>query len=146
MQKTGINTHGQRIRFHCLRKFLIDRLSLKTSESKWKQIVGKQINESAYVSQLELREIYRDVMNRIEISKAKPLNHERLNRLEESFNLIWEAFMETMKQTIKKEYFKKMLEKSGERETLELITLPNVDSMSPKEIVKEYLKLLKENQ
>ena len=85
-------------------------------------------------------------MNRIEISKAKPLNHERLNRLEESFNLIWEAFMETMKQTIKKEYFKKMLEKSGERETLELITLPNVDSMSPKEIVKEYLKLLKENQ
>ena len=145
-KKAAIDTHGQRIRFHCLRKFLVDRLSLKTSESKWKQIIGKQIDENAYVSPLELREAYRSVMDRIEISKVTPLNHEKLSRLEENFNLMWEAFMETMKQTIKNAYFKKMLERSSERETLGLITLPNVDSMSPKEIVKEYLKLLKENQ
>jgi len=54
--------HGRRIRFHCLRKFLIDHLSATASESQWKQIVGKQIAESAYVSQDHLRGIYARAM------------------------------------------------------------------------------------
>jgi hypothetical protein len=33
--------HGKRVRFHCMRKFLIDRLSATSSESQWKQIVQK---------------------------------------------------------------------------------------------------------
>lgn len=71
VKKAGIETHGQRVRFHRLRQFLIDRISLKMSESKWKQIVGKQIDEKAYVSPLELREAYRSVMDRIQISTVK---------------------------------------------------------------------------
>jgi hypothetical protein len=43
--------HEKRVRFHCLRKFLIDRLSAYASESQWKQIVGKAIGEGAHVSQ-----------------------------------------------------------------------------------------------
>jgi len=69
--KSGINPHGQRIRFHCLRKFLTDRISLKMSESKWKQIVGKGIAEEAYISSLKLREAYRHVMPHIQISAIK---------------------------------------------------------------------------
>ena len=49
---------GKHLRFHCFRKYLIDRLSAYMSESKWKQIVGKAISEGAYVSTLELRECY----------------------------------------------------------------------------------------
>ena len=54
--------HGKRIRFHCLRKFLIDRLSAYAGESQWKQIVGKAIDEGAYVSQDQLRGVFQRAM------------------------------------------------------------------------------------
>jgi hypothetical protein len=54
--------HGKRIRFHCLRKFLIDRLSAYAGESQWKQIVGKSIDESAYVSQDQLKGVFQRAM------------------------------------------------------------------------------------
>jgi len=57
-KKAGIKNGNKRIRFHCLRKFLTDRLSAYTSESKWKQIVGKKISEDAYVSEELLRMVY----------------------------------------------------------------------------------------
>jgi integrase len=61
--KAGIKFGNKRIRFHCLRKFLIDRLSSHMSESKWKQIVGKTLSESAYVSSESLREDYSRAMS-----------------------------------------------------------------------------------
>lgn len=86
-EKAGINPYGQRIRFHCLRKFLIDRLSLKMSESKWKQIVGKTITEGAYVSSLELKQAYAEVLDHIQIQKLG-VNEEimRLLRVPEVVN------------------------------------------------------------
>lgn len=69
--KAGINPHGQRIRFHCLRKFLIDRISLTMSESKWKQIIGKRVSEEAYVSPLKLREAYMHVMSHMQVSAIR---------------------------------------------------------------------------
>ena len=54
--------HGKRVRFHCMRKFLIDRLSATSSESQWKQMVGKTIDEGAYVSQDQLRGIFTRAM------------------------------------------------------------------------------------
>jgi site-specific recombinase XerD len=69
--------HGKRIRFHCLRKYLIDRLSAYASESQWKQICGKSIDEGAYVSQEQLRGIYARAMPNLLINgngvKAKKL-------------------------------------------------------------------------
>jgi len=61
--KAGIKFGNKRIRFHCLRKFLIDRLSSHMSESKWKQIVGKTISEGAYVSSESLRDDYARAMS-----------------------------------------------------------------------------------
>jgi integrase len=60
--KAGIEHGNKIVRFHCLRKFLIDHLSDFMSESKWKQIVGKKIAESAYVSTDNLRADYRRAM------------------------------------------------------------------------------------
>jgi integrase len=60
--KAGMKHGSKRVRFHCLRKFLIDRLSSHMSESKWKQIIGKKISESAYVSPDSLREDYQRAM------------------------------------------------------------------------------------
>jgi hypothetical protein len=77
------------VRFHNLRKYLIDRLSAVASESQWKQIVGKAIHESAYVSTEQLREVY---------SKAMPLlvinGNSRNSKLEET--------VETLTQQIDK--------------------------------------------
>ena len=86
-QKAGINTHGQRIRFHILRKFLADKLSLKMSESKWKQIIGKQIDESAYISSIDLREGYASVLDRIQIPTNKGTNHTRLKQIEQELKV-----------------------------------------------------------
>jgi len=61
-QKANINLGDKNLRFHCFRKYLIDRLSSMMSESKWKQIVGKAISEDAYVSQFELKESYAKAM------------------------------------------------------------------------------------
>jgi hypothetical protein len=68
--KAGINHGNKVVRFHCLREFLIDRLSSFMSESKWKQIVGKKISEGAYVSPDSLREDYARAM--VETAFAKP--------------------------------------------------------------------------
>lgn len=57
-RKAKIQNGSKRVRFHCLRKYLCDRISAVMSESKWKQIIGKKINEGAYVSPQELREAF----------------------------------------------------------------------------------------
>ena len=62
-KKADINLGDKHLRFHCFRKYLIDRLSASnSSESKWKQIIGKAISEEAYVSTFELRACYLETM------------------------------------------------------------------------------------
>ena len=97
-------THGKRIRFHCLRKFLIDRLSATSSESQWKQCVGKAIGEGAYVSQDQLRGVFQRAMKDLTlngngtVSKFKELIHSlekenaelklRVELLQKNFNVM----------------------------------------------------------
>jgi len=63
--KSGLKAHGKIVRFHNLRKYLIDRLSAVAGESQWKQIVGKKISEDAYVSTDQLRGVYARAMSSI---------------------------------------------------------------------------------
>lgn len=67
--KAGIKIGNKRIRFHCLRKFLCDHLASHMSESKWKQIVGKTIDERAYISADSLREDYKRAMETTTFNK-----------------------------------------------------------------------------
>jgi hypothetical protein len=69
-ERAGIKHGNKIVRFHCLRKFLIDRLSSHMSTEKWKQIVGKKISEGAYVSPDSLREDYRRAMVETTFPKA----------------------------------------------------------------------------
>jgi integrase len=75
-KKAGIEHGNKQIRFHCLRKFLCDRLSDVMSESKWKQVVGKTISEGAYVSADSLREDYQRAME--ETAFTKPVSEEEV--------------------------------------------------------------------
>jgi site-specific recombinase XerD len=60
--KAGIRLGNLRLSFHCLRRFLCDQLSRVADANKWKQIVGKEIPESAYISSDCVREVYAKVM------------------------------------------------------------------------------------
>ena len=62
-KRAGIEHGNKVVRFHCLRKFLIDHISSHMSTEKWKQIVGKKISEGAYVSPDTLREDYQRAMD-----------------------------------------------------------------------------------
>ena len=75
-KKAGIQSGNAKIRFHCLRKFLINQLSRYMSESKWKQVVGKKIEESAYVSPNTLREDFKRAMKSIVFQ-----NHEKVAQI-----------------------------------------------------------------
>jgi integrase len=72
VDRAGIETGNKQVRFHCLRKFLIDNLSRFMSESKWKQIIGKLIDEKAYVSSDSLREDYIRTMPETTFVKVLP--------------------------------------------------------------------------
>jgi hypothetical protein len=89
LQRLFENAHlqggGKLIRFHSLRKYLIDRLSAVASESQWKQIVGKAIAETAYMSQDQLRDIYARAMPSIVINGANK-NHAKIEELETNMN------------------------------------------------------------
>jgi uncharacterized coiled-coil protein SlyX len=83
-QKAGLVSGGKTVRFHNLRKYLIDRLSAVASESQWKQIVGKAISEDAYVSQDQLRDIYLRAMPAIVVN-GNSKNHVKIEELETKF-------------------------------------------------------------
>jgi hypothetical protein len=80
-KKARLESGEKRVRFHNLRKYLIDRLSAVASESQWKQIVGKAISEGAYVSQDQLREVYLRAMPSI-IINGNGKNHVKIEALE----------------------------------------------------------------
>jgi uncharacterized coiled-coil protein SlyX len=60
--KANIKYGQKRIRFHCLRKFTYDNLNRTMSTDKAKQIIGKQISESAYLNPDSLKEDFRTAM------------------------------------------------------------------------------------
>ncbi len=103
--------HGKRVRFHCMRKFLIDRLSAYAGESQWKQIVGKSIDEGAYVSQDQLRGIFLRAMPTLLIDgngfKAKKLEElENALRAVESENGISKTRIDMMQKTVDEQNIK----------------------------------------
>jgi integrase len=107
-RRAGIKTGNKQVRFHCLRKFLIDNISSLMSESKWKQIVGKAISEGAYVSADSLRDDYKRAMTKTTFTKLVSENEVELRAaqrmLEMTLNLspnIPEHVKETLRKKIK---------------------------------------------
>jgi len=61
-KKANISVGNEKIRFHQLRVFLITRLSKVMETNRWKQVVGKEVPESAYVKPFQLKEDYAKVL------------------------------------------------------------------------------------
>jgi hypothetical protein len=67
-EKAHLISGEKRVRFHNLRKYLFDRLTAVASTEQSKQIIGKKISESAYISTEQLRDIYLRAMPSIIIN------------------------------------------------------------------------------
>jgi DNA repair ATPase RecN len=52
------------------------------SESQWKQIIGKQISEGAYVSQDQLQEAYKRAMPNIDVLNGNGMTKKKVEDLE----------------------------------------------------------------
>ncbi|MFC1487871.1 hypothetical protein ACFLRN_09335 [Thermoproteota archaeon] len=82
-RRAGVNTGNEKIRFHQLRVFLITRLAQIMETNRWKQIVGKEVPESAYVKPLQLRENYKKVLPLITVDTRVGMpQKEELEKLE----------------------------------------------------------------
>lgn len=114
-KKAGINTGNKIVRFHCLRKFLTDRLSRVMSESKWKQIVGKEIDEKAYVSTESLREDYARAMAETTISKTTSEQEIDLRAKKQTL-IMWATKMLGMKENEIKTIFRERKVKTTKEE------------------------------
>lgn len=126
-KKAGIDPHGKRIRFHCLRKFAIDKLSAHASESQWKQIIGKAISEGAYVSQDQLRSIFNRAMPSMLIN-GNGIKAKKLMELEN-------AIVESQKQilnltTINQTLVKKIEELESQTKTMSKSLIDLTDTMN----------------
>ena len=116
VEKAGITIGNKRVRFHCLRKFLIDRLSSYMSESKWKQVVGKMVSEEAYVSPDTLRDDYARVMS--ETSFTEKLGEKEITQLAKVETLRAIAKSMGIKGTVR---FRKPMKRKGEKQLSEEI-------------------------
>ena len=73
--KAKIQHGNARVRFHCLRKWLVTRLSASMAESTWKQIIGKSISEDAYVSTDLLRRAYGNALKDLTVMSGNGNGH-----------------------------------------------------------------------
>lgn len=125
VEKANIQTGNDRVRFHNLRKWLITRLSATMSESQWKQIVGKQISEGAYVSTELLYTAYKNALKELTVLGSGNGHSAKFEKLKQEND-----FMKSL--------FIKML---GGREKLEKALSENVHSVGETGKPMDYSKL-----
>lgn len=118
-RKAGLKTGNKRVRFHCLRKFLIDNISSLMSESKWKQIVGKKISEGAYVSSDSLRDDYARAMSKTTFTKLVSENDVELRATQRMLEMTLNM-TPNLPQRVKEEMLRKIRSVKKLNDTKEL--------------------------
>jgi hypothetical protein len=71
-KKCGLDSHGQHVRFHSLRKYTFDRIVSVSSTTKANQIIGHKIKGeiAPYIGQGSLREVYERAQPSIVVSNG----------------------------------------------------------------------------
>jgi integrase len=104
--RAGIVNANKQIRFHCLRKFLCDKLSDVMAESKWKQIVGKTISEGAYVSADNLRADYARAM--VETTFTRKASEDEIKFQGAQYALEMQLATSSVPQNVKEELLRRI--------------------------------------
>jgi hypothetical protein len=145
-EKAGLQLTGS-IRFHCFRKLFL-RTAAELGVNSWnaKLLVGKAVESAIamYINGVRLKEDFMKISNVLRINE--PQSNLRSPTFEEVLDLVSEAQKDDLREKVKKLWN----EKYGQFKTTGsagmaglVITEPNFDAMSPKELLTEYLKLRK---
>lgn len=83
-KKSGLDSHGQHVRFHSLRKYLFDRLVSVSSTTKASQIIGHKISGevSPYIGTNSLREVYEKAQSSILVSNGNGETKKKVEKLD----------------------------------------------------------------
>jgi hypothetical protein len=116
VHKCGIETHGQRTRFHNLRKYTFDRLVSVSSDTKANQIIGHKISGeiAPYIGTGSLREVYERAQPSITISNGNGETKKKVISLEEenkSLKLELNVLKRLLLEKAEKEEIEGLLEK-----------------------------------
>lgn len=138
------------LHFHAFRKlFMTTGVELGCNHWAIKMLVGKAVKSSdlTYISQAQLRDTFLNISNVLRINE--PQSNAKAPSLEEAVDLVMEVQKQELLEKVKKLWNEKWGKyiPTGSGETLGLmIRRPNFEEMSPKELLKEYLELVKEKQ
>jgi len=109
-----------------------------------KMLVGKAVNSSdlTYISQAQLSEAFLKISNVLRINEPQP--NARMPSLEKAVELVMEVQRQELLEKVKKLWNEKhgTYATTGSEGTMGLMMRPpDFKNMSPKELLKEYLKL-----
>ncbi len=137
------------LHFHAFRKlFMTTGVELGCNHWAIKMLVGKAVDRSdlTYISQAQLRETFQKISNVLRIHVPQP--KAKIPALEEAVDLVMEVQKEELLEKVKKLWNEKygIYATTGSGQTMGLMRRqPDFKNMSPKQLLKEYLKLLREN-
>ena len=112
-----------------------------------KMLVGRTVKSSdlTYISQAQLREASLKIANVLRINEPKP--NAKMVSLKEAVDLMMEVRKEQLLKKVEKLWNEKysIYAATGSGQTMGLVRRrPDFKNMSPKQLPKEYLKLLRE--
>lgn len=137
------------LHFHAFRKlFMTTGVELGCNHWAIKMLVGKAVNSSdlTYISQAQLGETFLKISNVLRISE--PQSNAKIPTLEEAVEIVMEVQKEELLEKVKKLWNEKhgIYATTGSGQTMGLVRRPpDFKNMSPKQLLKEYLELLREN-
>jgi len=138
------------LHFHAFRKlFMTTGVELGCNHWAIKMLVGKAVKSSdlTYISQAQLRETFLKIANVLRI--IEPATNTKIPTLEEAVGLVMEVQKQELLEKVKRLWNEKYGKYAGPGtgETMGLmVRQPDFDHMTPKELLREYLELLKEKQ
>jgi len=133
------------LHFHAFRKlFMTTGVELGCNHWAIKMLVGKAVNSSdlTYISQAQLSEAFLKISNVLRINEPQP--NARMPSLEKAVELVMEVQRQELLEKVKKLWNEKhgTYATTGSEGTMGLMMRPpDFKNMSPKELLKEYLKL-----
>lgn len=137
------------LHFHAFRKLYM-RTGVELGCNHWaiKMLVGKSVKSSdlTYISQAQLQETFLKINNVLRLQNRQHTT--KIPSLEETLGLVLDVQKQELLQKVKKlwdEKYGQFMTSSDSTGTVGfLITEPDFETMTPKELLKEYLKLKKE--
>jgi len=138
------------LHFHAFRKlFMTTGVELGCNHWAIKMLVGKAVKSSdfTYISQAQLRDTFLKIQDVLRINKPQP--NTKIPSLEKAVDLVMEVQKQELLEKVKKLWNEKWGKyvPTGSGETMGLmIRRPDFENMSPEELLREYLELLKEKQ